>query len=158
MLWGQDIFLSCSLIYLKIWAKGLNIFESLLLYLVPGIDRVLRKYWSNDINNILMYSQKDFFFLFTWWVHWNKRKLTIDFLSSESHRIELHWRIMEFYLSSCNYLLEKDPREQNSFPLWLFLIVWKRLLPETHWIKIWTAQDLSQLSASSLFKLVKCLP
>lgn len=134
MLWRQDIYLFCSLIYLKIWESRSQSF-----WVVPCIDRVLRTYWLNDINDTLIHSQKgNFFFLLTWWVHWNKRKPITDFLSSEIHRIELHRIIMEFYLSSCNYLLEKDPREQNS-PLWLFHIVWKRLLPETHWIKIWIA-------------------
>ena len=127
-----EYFFFCSLIYLKIWEIW-----SLYLWAVPGIGRVLRKRWLSEINDILIYSQK-VFFLLAWWTHWNKRKAITD-VCSKIHIIELCRRIIEFYLFFCNYLLEKDPGEQNSFPLWLSHIVWKGLLPETHWIKIWTA-------------------
>ena len=50
-------FFFCSLIYLKIWEIW-----SLDLWAVPGIGRVLRKHWLSEMNDILIYSQKAFFF------------------------------------------------------------------------------------------------
>lgn len=74
----------------------------------------------NTINNTLIYSQRGNFFFFLS-LHDEcieiLKKLIIEFLGSEMHRTELRLRTMEFYLSFCSYLLDKDPREQNSSPL-----------------------------------------